>query len=389
MLVNDCAQRDRRPSVVAESRRLLADEYRAPHSWPWVIGYSGGKDSSAVLQLAFETILALPPRKRTRPVHVICTDTMVEIPSMAVYVRALLDRIQVGARALGVPLTTHMLEPDPDKTFWTLLLGKGYPAPHKHFRWCTDKLKIQPATSFIREVAEQHGGALLLLGSRKSESASRARSIERHTVNESRYNPHSSVEKAHILRPIEDFETREVWDYLLQNPPPWGGTNRDLITLYRNAGAHYDEDAPECPLVVDKSTPSCGNSRFGCWTCTVVKQDHSLEALLDNGQEWAAPMLDFREELIRTRDDPAARMAVRRNGQEGPGPYTFETRKHLLALLLGVQEKTGMSLISAGELARIEAQWREDERTLDRREVAGLWEQQPMLLHIDDPAAPV
>lgn len=375
-------------SRIWKSRELLSGEYAAPHGWPWIIGYSGGKDSSAVLQLVFETMHALPPRKRKRPVHVVCTDTMVEIPSMAVYVRALLGLIQAGANALGLPLTTHMLEPDPEKTFWTLLLGKGYPAPHKHFRWCTDKLKIQPATSFIREVAERHGGALLLLGSRKSESASRSRSIERHTVAESRYNPHSSVEKAFILRPIEDFETREVWDYLLQNPPPWGGTNRDLITLYRNAGAAYDESAPECPLVVDKTTPSCGNSRFGCWTCTVVKQDHSLEALLENGQAWAEPMLDFREVLIETRDDPAARMTVRRNGQAGPGPYTFETRKRLLGLLLEVEQKTGMKLISAAEIERIEAQWRQDERVIDRREVESLWEQQP-LFQVEEPAQPV
>ncbi|MBL8235063.1 MAG: hypothetical protein JNL98_41560, partial [Bryobacterales bacterium] len=70
-----------------------------------------------------------------------------------------------------------------------------------------------------------------------------------------------------------DFTTDEVWQILLQRQPPWGGSHRDLITLYRNASGG------ECPLVIDKDqAPSCGtgSSRFGCWTCTVVEKDRSM-----------------------------------------------------------------------------------------------------------------
>jgi hypothetical protein len=36
----------------------------------------------------------------------------------------------------------------------------------------------------------------------------------------------------------------------------------------------------ECPIQIDTSTPSCGNSRFGCWPCTVVDRDKASEGLL-------------------------------------------------------------------------------------------------------------
>src|SRR5687767_546630 len=44
-------------------------------SVPWVIGYSGGKDSSAVLQLVWLAIKSIPEEKRTKVIHVISTDT--------------------------------------------------------------------------------------------------------------------------------------------------------------------------------------------------------------------------------------------------------------------------------------------------------------------------
>ena len=101
----------------------------------------------------------------------------------------------------------------------------------------------------------------------------------------------------------------EVWSLLMQRPPPWGGSHRDLITLYRNA------QGGECPLVIDKSqAPSCGtsSSRFGCWTCTVVEKDRSMEGFIESGAEHLAPLLDFRDWLAETRNDPQRRTLERR-----------------------------------------------------------------------------
>ena len=59
----------------------------------------------------------------------------------------------------------------------------------------------------------------------------------------------------------------------MQYSNPWGYENKDLLTMYQ--GASKDS---ECPLVVDTTTPSCGDSRFGCWVCTLVEDSEALEA---------------------------------------------------------------------------------------------------------------
>ena len=107
---------------------------------------------------------------------------------------------------------------------------------------------------------------------------------------------HTEIPSAMVFTPIEDWNADDVWSYVLSSSPPWGGDNNELVTMYRNA------QAGECPLVIDKSTPSCGGGRFGCWTCTVVQRDRSMEAMIDNGEDWMQPMLDFRDWLVTTQD---------------------------------------------------------------------------------------
>ena len=178
------------------------------------------------------------------------------------------------------------------------MLGKGYPAPTNQFRWCTERLKIQPANNFINEKLSKFGGAVVVLGSRKDESNTRKQAMELKSrqIHGSKLTHHSILPKAYCYAPIAEFTVNDVWDYLLQTPSPWGANNRDLVTLYRNA-----QDG-ECPLVIDTSTASCGNSRFGCWVCTVVQKDHSMEALIENGEDWLQPLLDFRDMLAETQD---------------------------------------------------------------------------------------
>ena len=173
-----------------------------------------------------------------------------------------------------------------------------------------------------------------------------------------------------MYTPIEDFSVNDVWIYLIQVQSPWGNRNLDLVTMYKNA------QAGECPLVVDKTTPSCGNSRFGCWTCTVVEKNNSMEAMIDNGERWLQPMLDYRNELASTQDPDVkaqvrqlkhrnGQVMVKRNGGYAPGPYKFEVRKKLLRRLLEVQKEVRASgpnpeevLISPDELYLIRKLWR-------------------------------
>lgn len=310
---------------------------------PWVVGYSGGKDSTCALQMVWTALSLLPASQRKKPVYVISSDTLVETPVIVRYIDTTLGRIANAAVQQNLPFKTEKVSPTVDRSFWVNLLGRGYPAPSRRFRWCTERLKIEPANDFIRARVAEFGEVVMVLGVRSSESATRAQVMSFHRIKGSLLSRHTTLLNAFVYAPIEPFSTDDVWTYLLQNASPWGNDNRDLVAMYRNA------QAGECPLVVDKTTPSCGNSRFGCWVCTVVERDKSMEAMIDSGEEWLEPLLEFRDLLGETQlpeKKKLYREFRRRNGQVAfirgtntpvPGPYTLEFCKTLLRRLLEAQ----------------------------------------------------
>jgi DNA sulfur modification protein DndC len=284
--------------------------------------------------------------------------------------------------------------PRVEETFWVNMIGKGYPAPYNNFRWCTDRMKIQPTTGFITETISKNGEVMLLLGARKSESSTRGQVMSNRNEQRSYVSRHTEIPSAMVFTPIEDWNADDVWSYVLSSSPPWGGDNNELVTMYRNA------QAGECPLVIDKSTPSCGGGRFGCWTCTVVQRDRSMEAMIDNGEDWMQPMLDFRDWLVTTQDPemkPKIREHRRRTGRidiaevdEGGkkkilkefdemnpnsterkiiwGPFTFEFRKEILGRLLEAEKEvrqngpdSNVLLIQPHELHQIRQLWIHEE----------------------------
>jgi DNA sulfur modification protein DndC len=164
---------------------------------------------------------------------------------------------------------------------------------------------------------------------------------------------HENLARVWIANPIEYLTTEEVWAYLLQKPNPWGGDNRALYRLYANASGG------ECPMVVDQSTPSCGNSRFGCWTCTVVERDKASEGLLASGDNRMEALINFREVLTWYRDPANGKRDERRmNGADGNGPLHIEARRELLARLLQLEKESGQSILSEEELFLIQRFWK-------------------------------
>lgn len=147
---------------------------------PWIVGFSGGKDSTVVAHAVFEALLSIPPSQRTRPVHIVSNDTLVESPLVMAHLNRVTKQIEEAARSLDLPITVARTHPELDKTFWVLLIGKGYPSPNSQMRWCTDRLKIQPTSGYIKAHISDAGAAVIVLGVRRAESTSRARTIERH-----------------------------------------------------------------------------------------------------------------------------------------------------------------------------------------------------------------
>lgn len=280
---------------------------------PWVIGYSGGKDSTTVVQLAFTMLQNLSPEERHKDIYVVSSDTLIENPIVLGFLSQNSQLINDSAKDKNLPLYTHMVHPDYNNTFWANVIGKGLPTPTSiRFRWCTERLKIKPSNVFIEEKVRENGEVVLLLGVRKSESIARSIRIKNREIDGYLLNPHVTIKNTYVYNPIVELTTDDVWDILLSNNgnTPWGTSNNDLFKLYMGA------DGGECPFTTtnDKETPSCGNSRFGCWICTVVNKDKSLTGFIENGEEWLKPLLDFREWIISIRNKHEYRMQYRRDG---------------------------------------------------------------------------
>jgi len=343
---------------------------------PWIIGYSGGKDSTVVVHLVYTMLLQLEPEKRHKHVYVVSSDTMVENPLIKDYLSDMITTIGNAAKKDGLPLSCKLVQPEPSNTFWANVIGRGFPTPRLNgsFRWCTDRLKIAPSGVFIEEIIKKYNTeVVILLGVRKDESITRKKRIEDREIAGKLLNRHESIKEAYVYPPIVDLTTEDVWDVLSSNNSitAWGTNNSRIIELY--AGA----DSGECPFagVSSKSeqTQSCGQSRFGCWICTVVKEDKSLNGFIRSGHRELIPLAEFRKWLIENRDIETNREKKRRDGKVyftpsgkiGLGPFTWEMRKKILIKLLGVQEEIKYELITIPEIKAIDKIW-DDELDLTR-----------------------
>lgn len=339
--------------------RLYIDDKR-----PWLVGFSGGKDSTLVASMLFEVITAIPQSQRKKPVVVLCTDTRVEIPAISETVEGTLSRMNKVSQQNSLNIEAILLRPPPEQSFWVNLIGRGYPPPNRMFRWCTQRLKIDPVTTFVQQRIGHWGEAILHLGARRSESSTRAQAMAGRATRNGLCR-HLDLPRVWVSNPIEYLSTEEVWAYLLQKPNPWGGDNRSLYKLYANASNG------ECPIQIDTSTPACGHSRFGCWTCTVVDRDKASEGLLASGDERMEKLLEFRETLLEFRNpENGWRDKRRMNGNDGPGPLRIEGRRELLKRLLALQEDTCLPLISSEELLLIQQTWKAARNPDDGRGVA-------------------
>lgn len=350
---------------------------------PWICGYSGGKDSTAIVQLVWMALRQIPKEKRVKTVHVISTDTMVESPVVAVWSSQSLKKMAEAAAAEDLPIIPHRLTPEIRNTYWVQVIGRGYPYPRQNFRWCTDRMKIAPANKFIKEILDAESEAIMVLGSRKAESATRKAVLEGYEKKRYRahLSPNGSFPNSYVFTPIENWSNDNVWQFLVQHENPWGHSNKELMAMYSGASADG-----ECPMVIDTSTPSCGNSRFGCWICTLVTEDKSMNAMIKNDEEkaWMLPLLEFRNYIASMEDKSVDRNRrdFRRmtgkltwhNGRLVHGPYTKEVREDFLRRLLeldiliheiGPEEIKDVPLITMDELRQIRKLWLDEKREFD------------------------
>lgn len=351
---------------------------------PWVIGYSGGKDSTTVVELVYRMLLSLDKKERFKNVYIVSSDTLIENPLIKIYLSKMNALLEKAADKDDLPIKSCMVTPPANNSFWANVIGRGFPTPRMNgtFRWCTDRLKINPSGEYIQNIIDKEKKeVVVLLGVRKAESIARKRRIEGRELANRLLNRHETIKDAYVYNPIVELTTEDVWDVLLKingGKTPWGSDNSELVSLY--AGA----DSGECPFAgvstKEGQTQSCGNSRFGCWVCTVVKEDKSLNGFIKSGHRELIPLAEFRTWLMSIRDKDEYREKKRRNGtvyetkegKMGYGPFNWTARKLILQRLLETQEKMNYPLITMDELKAIDEIW-DDELDLSRRTLVELY----------------
>jgi DNA sulfur modification protein DndC len=335
-LVPDNDQRDARllgRIEATERALLLALDRGLDH---WILTFSGGKDSTTMAILALE--VALAAGERVGRIDLVYADTQLEIATLRRFALHFLASVRASERLAALSLFTHEVLPAIEDSYWVLLLGRGYPPPHQRFRWCTRRLKIEPAERALRSVTE-NGRSAILTGVRFGESKSRD---ERLTASCKRggecgqgvWFQHSKRIGATYIAPIIDWEDCDVWDYLDLIAPGLGYNTSDLVDLYNGP-----------------------DTRFGCWVCTVVTQEKALTRTVERN-EWAhlRPLLDFRTRLWESTREHDTRLTV--DGR--PGRLNLSTRRRLLRELLEIQERVAMELVSEAEVKMIRQSWRNE-----------------------------
>lgn len=346
---------------IEETKQLLKEQYLADDR-PWVVTFSGGKDSSTVLHLTVEVLQELKQEnKDTKIVYIVSSDTKVEMPLIDKYFFKKLEEIKQFIIKNQLNMKLAIVSPESKDSYWSLLLGRGYPSPNQSFRWCTDRLKIKPATKFLTTLSTNNKSILMLLGVRSDESQTRAISIEKRDRNHRGLVKHDNVPNAFVLSPVKDWSNAEVWSFLSTYKAPWG-SHQDMMTLYDKGSGEAD-----CNIALNPESPSCGKTRFGCWVCTVVSKDKSMANMLKNPEDfWMKPLNDFRNKLEAYREiDSGKRQTIRRNGQKGYGPFSMGTRQELLEELLKIEKNLlvnldGKYLISDEDIIQIQKEWLHD-----------------------------
>jgi DNA sulfur modification protein DndC len=294
-----------------ESISILEQLYKKNKRW--IITYSGGKDSTALVVLSLY-MKAIHP---DIDLNITYSDTMMEIPQMANVASTFLKAIENR-----YPAKVKIVYPEIEDTYWVRMIGRGYPPPGPRFRWCTPKIKIKPS----RKLHKDKG--LFITGLRMGESQQRDIRLKSSCLNGGANECGSDVwvnqKGIDVAAPIIHWTAEEVWYFLMMPSQKAIPETQLVVDLYGNTGM-----------------------RFGCWMCTVVMKDKTMIALAKSGDIKVQKLLEFREWIVEESKKPENRY-FRKDGRKGRLKKDY--RKRILDRVQHLQNTIGISLISSEEV---------------------------------------
>lgn len=325
--------KQKRMIAIGETLKAYTDEERPG---PWVLAYSGGKDSTVALDIVIRSLLQLKKFNSAalkRKIYLTTAQTHLDLVTDPLK-QSELAKIRNLIKEQELPVKIVEVSAPIEKSFLYLTIGRGYPLPKSRMnRWCTERLKIEPSQKEHKAIEP----ALTVTGVRLSESAERRNNIENRQVSEF----FSDKE----FMPIVNFTIDDVWSYLVREGMAWGDAEK--------LGQLYKEATGECGLrqrkagAGEKNDDPCG-ARTGCIICPVVTIDKSSQEFAKHNP-WLQPYVGLRNLMIEMYKDPRNKAGRKRDGtilEYGHGTFTVKARMKLYEAVRRAEQENE-------ELARI------------------------------------
>ncbi len=327
-------------------------EHGATHRH-WVIAWSGGKDSTALLTVAIWLVMS---GKVPRPesITILFADTRMEIPPLWIAAQTIRDELAVAGdelAAFGIRLDVQIVMAPLDRRFWVYMLGRGVPPPTNTFRWCTDKLKIDPMKVAMEAVAATlDEKVLLLIGLRLGESAARddriavACSKDDGECGTGLFERTAPTHVCDKLSPILHWRVCHVWEWLRRWAPmaEFGDWSTEIV-----AEAYGGDDAEDLA------------ARTGCMGCDLVVEDRAMKICSRlPGWDYLGPIAPALKGIYAYLRLPSSRLRQpggerRKDGklsvnQQRLGPLKIEVRLEALDRVLALQATASAAAAERG-----------------------------------------
>lgn len=323
--------------LTAEAEASILSLFQKGH--PVFVAFSGGKDSSVVMNMTLSVARKAKEMGLSPVVAVTSSDTMVENPEIAANLRDDHARIRAYAKKHGLKVITRIVQPTLAQSFQLkILTGRGMPSYAGSNSDCSTSLKIVPQigarNAMFRQMRKAGmGEPVTVLGTRFGESEKRDLAMklrgDRHDE------PTRNKDGDLVLSPIALFSQDDVWEYI-------GLASSGIIDSYSNfeetKRIYAASVGTSCVVVADalieggKKTRvgKCG-ARHGCWSC-LQSEDKSLEAMvaMDERYAYARGLLRLNRYLRNIRWDWSRRHSVGRTIKAGYiciQPDTFHPRE--------------------------------------------------------------